>query len=205
MMMEELPATAYNRKTSDDYLEHTPVLNRNNYSFLEFERELMQTPNSILMSQPLPPYVETIQPQFNMNQATFPQAITKIRQAQDEIFSHDGERGGKVPIHVSEGRPSCNCTKSQCLKLYCMCFRKGYPCNEKCKCHQCMNTVKNHELANLRRTQKIMRQTETETIFCNCRMSFCEKSYCACARNGLGCSKLCKCFNCKNPNGCTKH
>jgi hypothetical protein len=206
MMMEELPTDNFNRKFSDEYLHDAPVL-KNQYSFLDYEREPFQSSANLFISklaqgnqldtQGAPKNVQTKMAQQ--------EPIIKIRQAQDEIFSHDGERGGRVPIDVIEGKPVCNCHKSQCLKLYCMCFRKGYSCTDKCRCVQCQNTPKNHELIMTRRNQKIIRQMESEEKFCNCRMSFCEKSYCVCARNGLGCSKLCKCFNCKNPNGTKKH
>lgn len=44
-------------------------------------------------------------------------------------------------------------------------------------------------------------QKPVEEIFCSCRMSFCEKSYCACARAQKKCSPKCKCFHCKNSFG----
>merc|ERR1719412_2638612 len=35
----------------------------------------------------------------------------------------------------------CNCTKSQCLKLYCECFARGEYCNDEfCNCKNCFNT-----------------------------------------------------------------
>jgi Tesmin/TSO1-like CXC domain, cysteine-rich domain len=129
--------------------------------------------------------------------------LTRPRQAQDEIFSHNGESGGRLPPGIGENRPTCNCTKSQCLKLYCLCFKMGYPCHANCRCCNCKNTQKNHSQVIIRRDQKVLRQgvIEGEETFCNCRMSFCEKSYCVCARKGTGCSSMCKCFHCKNSHG----
>lgn len=119
-----------------------------------------------------------------------------------EIFSHYGEPGGRVPGDVNQKRPLCNCSKTQCLKLYCLCFRQGLVCHPLCKCVGCMNTTENMENIKLNRNQKVSRKlVEGEESTCNCKMSFCEKSYCACARSRNGCSKLCKCFNCKNPHG----
>ena len=34
----------------------------------------------------------------------------------------------------------CTCTKSNCNKKYCECFKAGKKCNEKCRCLNCMNT-----------------------------------------------------------------
>lgn len=122
--------------------------------------------------------------------------------AQFEIFSHFGEAGGMVPEDLNEKRPICNCSKSQCLKLYCICFRKGVTCHHQCKCVGCLNTKENIEKIKLKRSQKVSRKIlEGDEGTCNCKMSFCEKSYCPCAKSGKGCSKVCRCFHCKNPHG----
>ena len=34
---------------------------------------------------------------------------------------------------------TCNCTKSQCLKLYCQCFAKLMFCGPNCNCNDCLN------------------------------------------------------------------
>lgn len=41
-------------------------------------------------------------------------------------------------------RPQCRCSKSECLKGYCDCFKKGYECNALCSCVNCKNTSANH-------------------------------------------------------------
>ena len=35
----------------------------------------------------------------------------------------------------------CNCTKSNCLKKYCECFKAGIHCSELCRCRDCDNTT----------------------------------------------------------------
>lgn len=117
-----------------------------------------------------------------------------------EIFSHNGEPGGFVPADVNPPKFSCTCTKSECLKLYCMCFREGVSCNDHCKCTNCLNTPANFATVSEYRHKKMVRKTDNPETFCNCRMSFCEKLYCPCYRQNKPCGKLCKCFHCKNSN-----
>ena len=40
-------------------------------------------------------------------------------------------------------RVICNCTKSNCMKKYCECFKRGYACNSMCRCLDCKNKVYN--------------------------------------------------------------
>ena len=35
----------------------------------------------------------------------------------------------------------CTCTKSNCNKKYCECYKAGVKCNEKCRCLNCMNNI----------------------------------------------------------------
>lgn len=41
-------------------------------------------------------------------------------------------------------RKHCNCTKSQCLKLYCDCFANGEFCSN-CNCKECFNTLEKED------------------------------------------------------------
>jgi len=36
-------------------------------------------------------------------------------------------------------RTICNCTKSNCMKKYCECFKQGFSCNALCRCMDCKN------------------------------------------------------------------
>ena len=43
--------------------------------------------------------------------------------------------------NVGDERPAfCTCKRTQCLKLYCVCFQAGDYCNSNCKCTKCKNT-----------------------------------------------------------------
>lgn len=108
---------------------------------------------------------------------------------------------------------SCNCLKSKCLKLYCECFTQGKVCSEKCKCKDCHNheqmkdvrsfiqqeTREKNSLAFKPKFKNYKTQnTKIHARGCQCQRTECIKSYCECFRAGAGCSRLCKCTDCKN-------
>ncbi len=37
---------------------------------------------------------------------------------------------------------TCNCTKSNCRKKYCLCFKAGGYCKDTCRCIDCQNLKK---------------------------------------------------------------
>ena len=52
-----------------------------------------------------------------------------------------------TPLRKSTKRPrtyilpdGCNCSKSECLKKYCVCFKAGLYCGDSCRCTNCKNT-----------------------------------------------------------------
>ena len=100
----------------------------------------------------------------------------------------------------------CNCEKTKCLKMYCTCYRNGTACGPWCRCKQCSNKPSNREALKIKREAECRKESidnydDSGEVYCNCRTSFCEKSYCACARTKNGCSSKCKCFHCKNTFG----
>eukprot|EP00826_Nyctotherus_ovalis_P018147 TRINITY_DN15408_c0_g1_i31.p1 TRINITY_DN15408_c0_g1~~TRINITY_DN15408_c0_g1_i31.p1 ORF type:complete len:261 (-),score=47.34 TRINITY_DN15408_c0_g1_i31:177-959(-) len=110
--------------------------------------------------------------------------------------------------HSSETAKSCNCKKSKCLKLYCECFASGQYCAG-CKCTECHNTsdyIKEKKAAITRISKKnplgfirrLPDNSGNQLVGCNCKKSECQRNYCSCYRNGLACTKLCKCVQCKN-------
>ncbi|KAG7208611.1 hypothetical protein KM043_014819 [Ampulex compressa] len=111
-------------------------------------------------------------------------------------------------------RKPCNCTKSQCLKLYCDCFANGEFCHM-CNCNNCSNNLGNEEERQraikscLERNPnafrpKIGKGRETGDDIrrhnkgCNCKRSGCLKNYCECYEAKIPCSANCKCFGCRN-------
>ncbi|XP_050677041.1 protein lin-54 homolog [Leptidea sinapis] len=114
-------------------------------------------------------------------------------------------------------RKPCNCTKSQCLKLYCDCFANGEFCN-RCNCINCHNNLQNEELRQkairgcldrnpLAFKPKIGKAKGPETIRrhtkgCNCKRSGCLKNYCECFEARIACTAMCKCVGCRNVSDC---
>lgn len=112
-------------------------------------------------------------------------------------------------------RKPCNCTKSQCLKLYCDCFANGEFCYQ-CKCMFCFNNLENEEYrqraikACLERNPNAFRpkigkakdmgdvSIRKHTKGCNCKRSGCLKNYCECYEAKIACSSNCKCVGCRN-------
>lgn len=121
--------------------------------------------------------------------------------------------GTIFPDEAYKKRP-CNCTKSQCLKLYCDCFANGEFCYN-CNCRDCYNNLDNEEerqkaiRATLERNPSAFKPkigatsaaedaTRRHTKGCNCKRSGCLKNYCECYEAKIACSGNCKCIGCRN-------
>ncbi|CDW53427.1 TCR domain containing protein [Trichuris trichiura] len=112
-------------------------------------------------------------------------------------------------------RRPCNCTKSQCLKLYCDCFANGEFCNG-CHCTNCLNNLTNemdrskaiksclerNPLAFQPKIGELSKgKADTERLHnkgCNCKKSSCLKNYCECYEARVSCTVRCKCYGCRN-------
>lgn len=110
-------------------------------------------------------------------------------------------------------RKPCNCTKSQCLKLYCDCFANGEFCHN-CNCMNCANNLE-HEEDRSRAIKSCLdrnpqafhpkigkgragERDRRHNKGCNCKRSGCLKNYCECYEAKIMCSSSCKCIGCKN-------
>ncbi|KAM6976172.1 protein lin-54 homolog [Tautogolabrus adspersus] len=165
----------------------------------------------------------------NMGYAVVPaQYVTQIQQspfvtlASGSGFAANAgvQTQAKLPLNglstadsTSRQRKPCNCTKSQCLKLYCDCFANGEFCSN-CNCNNCFNNLE-HETERLKAIKtcldrnpeafkpKIGKGKEGESDRrhskgCNCKRSGCLKNYCECYEAKIMCSSICKCIGCKN-------
>ena len=110
-----------------------------------------------------------------------------------------------------EKKHTCNCNKTNCLKLYCDCFANGELCDSECHCNGCSNCEKSSELRNqvivnikfknpfaFENKYKREKSKKVNNKGCNCKRSKCLKKYCDCYLEGCFCSANCKCEDCLN-------
>ncbi|CAB3234240.1 unnamed protein product [Arctia plantaginis] len=145
--------------------------------------------------------------QVNIEGESLPAPYLSPKQSQAAL-SESGDLGLRP-------RKACNCTKSQCLKLYCDCFANGEFCN-RCNCNNCHNNLENEELrqkairACLDRNPNAFRPkigkaksggpdiVRRHNKGCNCKRSGCLKNYCECYEAKIACTTMCKCVGCRN-------
>ena len=56
----------------------------------------------------------------------------------------------------------CNCSKSNCLKKYCECFKAGLNCSKLCRCKICENRINNKEKIENKENNEIKSNNEKE-------------------------------------------
>ncbi|XP_065154097.2 spexin prohormone 2 [Paramisgurnus dabryanus] len=128
-------------------------------------------------------------------------------------FETVGQTEGSKCVNMEKSKRPCNCTKSQCLKLYCECFANGEICKN-CKCVNCFNNT-DHESERCQAIKACLDRNpgafrpkigsrksgnvkSRHAKGCNCKRSGCLKNYCECYEANIMCTSTCKCVGCRN-------
>ena len=56
-------------------------------------------------------------------------------------FSFYSNNNNNIRYLTENDKITCTCTKSNCNKKYCECYKAGKKCNDKCRCLNCMNSL----------------------------------------------------------------
>lgn len=149
----------------------------------------------------------------------------KVYRLKSEV-DMDLDQNISLPTQSIEGR--CRCRTSNCLKLYCECFKSLRACTPECACCDCHNKP-DEETHRVKAMKKVLASKYGKTRFqsvsndgaepdpvdvsqasnslaifrlddpaCQCRKSGCSNKYCGCHSRGRKCGKLCLCIACRN-------
>ncbi|CAH3166876.1 unnamed protein product [Pocillopora meandrina] len=110
----------------------------------------------------------------------------------------------------------CTCGKNKknksvsdifCVSGKCPCHKVNHSCTRSCRCYNCKNTCNSNDVVKVKKSlkrgcrcgvgQKSKRDGGPNASHKSCQDSL-RKSKCPCVAGGIGCTEVCRCFNCGN-------
>ena len=194
----------------------TKLDNKHHFSFdTPIQRNLLQTENKTEGPFKWTPLLETSINNIPERPNISEHVESSIPPEHKMSFSFSKKTHIERPLKKDSKISKCTCKKSFCLRLYCDCFAKGQLCGSECACSGCHNNPQFEEIREvmvketkeknpLAFSSKYKRLSGDQQILhsrgCNCSKTGCVKKYCECFNAGTGCSRLCRCTNCRNEN-----
>lgn len=113
----------------------------------------------------------------------------------------------------SDESRGCTCKTTNCLRLFCKCFKTLGHCDSACRCQDCLNRDSYEEVRSfvIEKTKAIKKGgflSKPQLLHkigdqiinrkgCKC-LKNCSNKYCQCVKLGAICSSICRCSNCFN-------
>jgi hypothetical protein len=143
------------------------------------------------------------------NSLKFSDFLKLKEESEEKITKGVGEQDKK-----KKSFKGCNCKNTNCLRLFCECFRNLGYCSESCRCLNCLNNLKFKKARDfvVNKTQFINKNAfsnkqieingeNSKNIInrdgCNCKKN-CDSKYCGCKKFNAKCSNICRCDDCTN-------
>ena len=73
--------------------------------------------------------------------------IKKSNNDNENVYNREDKLNNFSSVRIQSPKNQriiCNCTKSNCTKKYCECFKQGFNCNSLCRCVECKNRLENN-------------------------------------------------------------
>ena len=75
-----------------------------------------------------------------INELSLRPGLDSVIKGERMLENDDYNKKEEIQINKNQ-RVICNCTKSNCMKKYCECFKQGFNCNSLCRCLDCKNKI----------------------------------------------------------------
>ena len=177
--------------------------NNNFYYFLNYlEFQKNNLPNNYIIENPPRLYNEYNKMPLNINRES--ENIPTPKKINLEIENNKNDKNEIINNNITKKFYTdyggygykCSCSKTNCNRYYCECFRSGLYCTD-CNCKNCQNKPPENCASN-RHPTLVQNKPKTEVITCTCTKSGCNKKYCECYKNGSKCNSSCRCVGCEN-------